>query len=575
MTLTTNPLVRPLQTRRHAIHLAVLLVAVVGLWTFTLWLMAHARWKLISGPPITGTTPQYHLAGVLQVVIWLLPVLTFVLSVSRMQQLARDPNFYLIRSTTVSTRTLTIGYALQTMFWLRWLLLLSPLLLVITGLHHETYGLTVVLPIDTLPLTVTWLLLHVVAVSFGTFSVLRWGEGRVLFLYVIAGGAATAAFIVLLDESLTYTCPLHVTIAPIPWVLVIALLSAAILALYCLEFDSLQVGALEIVFGTAMLVAIIVGPSWFGSWQRIIEQRATRDLFQESDIAHWDWDSYCSLPQVVCSCGRVQEFFLPVAFSDDTLPASINTFYYLKSLGLTQSPGLHLPAEVAELDHLRNLNLRGVGLAEVPAPVFDLTSLLNLTLSANQLTELPTDVARLRYLESLSLTGNNISVLPPEIGEVTTLRSLYIEGNGLEALPPEVGSLTQLEFLFVASNHLAELPPEVGSLRALRQADFSGNQLTALPDEAGQWSSLRALELGENNLSEVPVSIYELPQLERLLIDGNPITAVPSDIEIKNLTTLSTLDTDIDSLPVAVCLLENLNVNYLTCEDSCSVYRDC
>lgn len=206
---------------------------------------------------------------------------------------------------------------------------------------------------------------------------------------------------------------------------------------------------------------------------------------------------------------------------------SVEQFYALQYLTLSNAGLESLPSEIGSLPNVRCLDLHGNRLRQLPTEIGKLCRLYDLDLSENDLTALPTHIGNLRCLSDLTLTSNYLRCLPEEIGKLHQLQDLWFSDNLLEDLPRSIGQLKKVIHAGLRHNRLRSLPLEFGELTNLRVLYLNGNRLRSLPDTMVNMKRLCLLNLYRNRLRRIPNVVSCLPALTHLDVGENPISVMP------------------------------------------------
>lgn len=492
--MSTNPLFNAAlspKRRQSLVWVAVLLVVQ--------WLAALILWRLNFGTDLNGLL--WHGLSLLIVLVWATPVLTFLTTVTQVRRYVMDSSFKVLLSTALSPRAIFLGYTTESLVRMRWVLLTSPLLLLLSVTRFEGQ---VGFSIGLLPLLALWLLLHLLAAATAVWSVLRWGPGPAVWLIVSCIAGMMLGLTGLLRDSFVNDCPVRIDIAPVPW---LPVLTGGLLLLFLIARLPALPAKLRLFELLPFLVTLLVltGISgWLGAIQVRVEGSALRRFDAVPENANNV--STCSQFGIRCSCGRVT------------------------TIQVSSDFGVYSEFVMSELRHLHYLRVFEVNNADMPVMSVELTRLpyLERVAIANSNVEaLPPQIRRMRSLNSLGLAANNLTELPPEIAELDNLASLRVSANNIESLPPEFGQLEQLEFLIADENNLSELPPEFADLQNLERVSFAANQFETVPAEALDAPQLQFVDMTGNPLRGVSDAACVDP---RVLLDTQDCQAYCADL---------------------------------------------
>lgn len=528
--MQSNPLLKPLLTRRNALRLTFLLGAVLAAWIVVLWAVEQGRWELIRGA-------RWQVLSWMMVVVWLLPTITLIAAALwTRQQMQRDV-YQVLRTTILREQALTLGYALQALWRMRTLLLVSPFLILMASTYPSIFGGEIVPITELLPLTVTWLLAHGAAAFISTWLMVRWGRQSALWIQVAAvSGVALAVLGLLRDQfafsgNMTYACPIRIDTAPLLWLPLIGLLGVVIIV------SMMPVANINARFShITLLLALtifIAGTGWLRNWQRHLDRQALIAIEQTnftpaSGASNWDISvDHCGWRGIQCQCGRVQWIDLRERSITGTLPPQIRHLHYVQHLKLRNNDLTGIPPQIGGMRSLQELSAVDNEITGLPRQIGKLHALTELVLHVNQIEALPNSIGRLRSLVLLDVSNNQLSELPPTVGRMQSLQLLNISSNNLSELPPQIADAQSLQTIWMNFNDLSTLPPEIGELARLDDIAVNDNQLTRLPPELGQVETLQTVSASNNQLTSLPAELIALSSLRGVQLYGNAITELP------------------------------------------------
>jgi len=202
-----------------------------------------------------------------------------------------------------------------------------------------------------------------------------------------------------------------------------------------------------------------------------------------------------------------------------------------------------LPEGMASLVHLSCIELNGfrnLDFTQAFSVLSQLPDLDTVILIDCGLERLGSEIELLSGIEYLRLKKYKQNSLPKEVGKLMNLKHLEIEEGSLIALPKEIGLLNNLEFLRIYLNfETISIPAEMCNLTNLKVLDFASTSIDALPDEIGNLIHLEKLGAG-NGFSKIPPSVGNLKELKSITLINTKVKAVP--VEFYNLTNLEYID---------------------------------
>lgn len=531
--LRRNPLLQPLLNWQTGRRVSLLLVTLVFGWIVVLSAVDQAKFALIRGV-------RWQVLSWFMVATWFLPALSLIYSVQLARVKVQQDVYQVVKTTTLLTSAITLGYTAEALYRLRWMLIASPFLIMMASTYPTIFGGEVVPTTELFPLALTWLLAHVAAVALSTWGVLRWGQGASIWLSMSAVSGVGLAVLGLLRDrfafsgNMTYACPVRIDTAPLPWLLVLILLAFAAALTLLPERVKLAHGRVRLGLLLALIMSSTAGSGWLRNWQRHLERSALLAIEETNftiQLARNNWAKdldHCDWPDVQCQCGRVQWVDLRERAITGTLPPQIRNLYYVQHLKLRNNDLSGIPPQIGGMRHLRELSAVDNEITELPRQIGRLHMLTELVLHINQIETLPSSIGRMDSLILLDVSNNQLEYLPISIGHMESLQLLNISSNNLDTLPRELAEVDTLETIWVNFNNLSELPPEIGGLPALDDIAVNDNQLTALPTELGQLESLQHVSASNNQLTTLPAELVELPSLEGMQLFGNPLQELPA-----------------------------------------------
>lgn len=470
MRLESNPLLKAAVSRSSKLTLIGPPVVAGLLCIAAWWTLTEFKGTNIDGLP-------WHGLAILIVVNWLTPALTFVVAVNYTRERTSDDSFTLLRSTALSPRAMLVGYSVDVLLRMRWLLLGLPLLFLMSASLFEG---ELVHFVDLPFLLIVWLLSHVVGALLGVWSMLRLGGKRSIVLTLAAMVGAFVYVLGVVRDSIRFDCPLYIETAPVPWLPVIASLIMLAVLTWVIPTLTERTSSLESLPLLLLLVSFFAAWGWLSELQLQREQQAAISLYGRNDQT-------CQMPGAVCSCGRVI--------------AIINTSQTFGPSSITFGP------EIGALAYLRAIRIDGIDQPDLPSALF----------------EIP-------YLQSVEMTDVGLEALPPSLGQAGNLVSLNVARNSISEVPAEIGRLRQLQVLSLSDNQISELPLEFGQLEKLEFLTLDDNQLDELPSEMEQLSALERVTLSSNRFRTVPAVLLRMESLEAAALVNNPLTVVPPNV---------------------------------------------
>ena len=212
----------------------------------------------------------------------------------------------------------------------------------------------------------------------------------------------------------------------------------------------------------------------------------------------------------------------------------------------------------------------------------------SLDLHGNQLMALPRGLRRLDDLTTLNLSKNRLTNATLDIiTEIPSLRELRLAENALEgSLPTFFGNLQKLELLDLHDNAISEIPDSIEGMPNLSVLNVSGNKLSCLPWHALSSLALSSLDASKNRLSgalfpsdDIPalvalslldvafngltslthtMTLPNLPNIRILTLTHNRLKHLPDISALTSLTTLSTGNNQLTSMPEGMTVLQGL-----------------
>lgn len=466
--------------------------------TMLLWIGCALTLRAQQGEDIRGAF--WLTVNLLTIVVWFVPVIVFGTAVQRIQRERQTEAFRLLQTTALSPRAMLIGYVGNMLVRLRYIPLLSPLILIMASLYHDRLGAEIMPPLNLLPMLFMWSAALLAAVVVGVWVGLQVSQRMALWLSLAPSAGLIFAAAGLIRESMKVECPPRIEVEPLPWLAVTLtfLLVAALvfsLANTSRKPSLLLVGCLSLALFTS---STAVG--WVGQVQMRVERYAMATFLDllPSPVVSTPPDP-CGLNGVNCACGRIKNF----------------AFFPLMTQGV-------LSPEIAEFDYLRNFEASGFPIEEIPPEIGSLKRLESVIFSQTELSELPSEIGQLRLLNRLNVPRNNLTDLPETITDLHNLTMLDVSDNNLTELPADIDRLSELRILLATGNDIEQIPVTVAELESLRIFQMSSNQLEEVPPEIAGMTSLEVLTLRGNQLTNLPPDLYQLPNLHTLDIAYNP-----------------------------------------------------
>ncbi len=529
-----NPLVWQAWNRRQVLSTAAILVTVVAAWGGMLFMLDSLRFTLIRGT-------LWVVLSWLMLFVWFFPAVSFIIAVQRARMAVQQDVYQVLNTTTMTAQQIVLGYTAQTLFSLRWMLLASPLLTVMAGTYPSIFGGEIIVPIDLLPLTITWLLLHTTAVVVATWAIFTWGEHSAIYLLaaLVTGMALTGLGLArdrFAFQNMTYACPVHIDTAPIPWLWVNVGGAAAAVAL--LMWQPKLGARWRMLLFSGLLASIVItsgSSGWLRNWQRYLERQALNAIEATNFTVRRegnDWASpidHCRWPGIQCECGHVQWVDLRERGITGVLPTEIKHLHYAQYLKLRNNDLNGFPPQLVQMRNLKEISAVDNNITALPAQIGRLDNMTTLELHVNAIQQLPPSIGHMHSLVLLDVSNNDLQTIPPSIGRMPSLELLNVSSNNLTELPPEIAAIETLHTIRANFNQLETLPPGIGQVERLQDLSINDNQLTSLPAEMGQLQALRYVSASNNNLTSVPSELIDIAALEGILLFGNPLKTLPAN----------------------------------------------
>ncbi|XP_027090912.1 uncharacterized protein [Coffea arabica] len=276
------------------------------------------------------------------------------------------------------------------------------------------------------------------------------------------------------------------------------------------------------------------------------------DSLESLDISN---NHLSSIPDVfVSSCGGISGLKL-LNISRNELGGSLptfNGFQKLEVLDLSRNSLMgNINLQFDGLDSLKSLNLSyNKFTGPLPINLGKNNLLQELQLSTNGFQgEIPVGLVKYGNLSLIDLSHNELSGLIPErFGELSKLQILVLSGSNLRGEIPKLLVKIQTLFRFAANqnNFVGNIPP--GITTYLRNLDLSFNNLSGtIPQDLLSPPNLLSVDLS-SNLLEGPIPTEISLSLFRLRLGGNLLNGTVSFRSYGNLTKLTYLELDNNSL---------------------------
>ncbi|KAF7813194.1 receptor-like protein EIX2 [Senna tora] len=276
----------------------------------------------------------------------------------------------------------------------------------------------------------------------------------------------------------------------------------------------------------------------------------------------------------------------------------------LPSLSLAKFSGcgitnIHIPRGIVNSTFLVNVEVLNLGSnalhGSLPNAFQNMTSIEDLDLSWNFFSLIPHWLANLHSLVRVDLSENHFSSSEVSIESILknkcslrtldlsssyimhdlrvpslkfghgnlsgcmrgyVLEELLLRESGVsDSFPTWLGKLKWLRELDLSYNQLSgTIPTSLGGLSNLVDLSLSNNQLNgSIPSSLGRMSNLTRLDLSNNQLKgTVPQNLGQLVSIEILDLSNNSLHGTFSELHLRNLSNLSTLEIGFNSLDVMI-----------------------
>jgi len=306
-----------------------------------------------------------------------------------------------------------------------------------------------------------------------------------------------------------------------------------------------------------------------------------------------DWNDKTS--GVFCNDDKqVSKLVLPESNLNGTIPHDIGLLSNIEIIDLSKNALKgSIPISIGIMSSLQTIDMSFNKISgKIPSSVAMLMELEILDLSYNEL-EGSDNIGALKdlpMLEEIQLShnylGGNVGqfgvsgslnildvsynlldgTIPHKFSDGKKLKSLRLNNNQIKGpLPDGIGRLYNLEELDFSFNELTgSIPSTFGDLKLLQTLKLNTNVLQfGLPPEIGFLNELTVLDVSDNGIESIPIEMFDMENLEMLYLASNRISrALPT--EIGRATSLVVLDLSKneipDKLPSEIGKLVNLEV---------------
>ncbi|KAJ9153040.1 hypothetical protein P3X46_026529 [Hevea brasiliensis] len=231
---------------------------------------------------------------------------------------------------------------------------------------------------------------------------------------------------------------------------------------------------------------------------------------------------------------------------------------------------LHLSScHILKISHFLHVNFTSLDVLDlsfnyfsspIPQWLFNISKIQRLDLSSNAFQgPIPREMGNYSLVVVLDLSYNHLEgEVPEKLSNLCNLQDLNLANNHFsgEVFGPLIASPSRcikssLKSLNVAFNKFrGSLPDQLGQFQHLESLDISNNYLNGpITASIGRLSSLRKLFLKGNYLNgSIPQSLGQLSNLEMLDVAGNSLKGIVSELHFSNLTSLTELHMEGNSL---------------------------
>ncbi|CAG5129199.1 unnamed protein product [Candidula unifasciata] len=274
--------------------------------------------------------------------------------------------------------------------------------------------------------------------------------------------------------------------------------------------------------------------------------------------------------------------------TENSLPANLQTLVFSNVSITSISPNAFSNSSTT----LTSFTMDQVSYDELPDALLNVSGLTTLQLSNMNITGWPTDV--LQYLgktvRSVSLTNAGLTSWPQWLKDFTLVNSIDVSSNKLKTLPADAfKNVKSLKTLLLSSTFLDDtgnldfaLAPVSNSLETL---NISHNFFTQIPAGLVNMPRLSTLQISFNLILEItpdtiPLSLTRLDLTDNLITELTNTSFPPSSAlktllltflqftylsdwafqPLRNLTGLSLAYTNLETIPLALTKLPNLQI---------------